>query len=69
MLVEDLFEVDHIKEIGGFKGDWEAIIESMYCEDEGLQALCIPCHRKKSALYIGALSFKRKNQSVSEEGL
>lgn len=56
---ESSFEVDHIVEIGGFKGDWNDIIERAYDEDN-LQVLCVVCHQKKTSGYNARLLFKRK---------
>lgn len=53
-------EVDHIIEIGGFKGSWDEIINRMYCGQENLQALCFSCHKKKSSRYNASLRFQRK---------
>jgi len=53
-------EVDHISEVGGFKGDWNSIIESMYCPQDNLQALCFVCHSKKTSKFNASLRFSRK---------
>lgn len=53
-------EVDHIKEIGGFKGSWDDIINRMYCGQSNLQALCFSCHSKKTSGYNATLRFQRK---------
>lgn len=59
--VEKDMEVDHIKEIGGFKGSWDDIVPKFYCGQENLQALCISCHMKKTNAYNNAsLQWKRK---------
>jgi len=46
-------QVDHIKPIVdpkiGFVS-WDDFIEKLFCEVKNLQVLCIPCHKKKSAL-------------------
>lgn len=56
-----VLEVDHIKEIGGFKGDWHEIVMRMYfCGQGNLQALCSICHQKKSSNYNAKLKYKRK---------
>lgn len=43
--------VDHILPIVdpaiGFES-WDKFIENLYCEEEGLQVLCNPCHHKKT---------------------
>lgn len=45
-------QVDHIKPIVdpaiGFLS-WDDFIENLFCEEENLQVLCIPCHKKKSS--------------------
>jgi len=53
-------EVDHIVEIGGFKGDWNDIINRMYCEQSNLQALCFQCHSKKTSNFNARTRFERK---------
>lgn len=55
-------EVDHITEIGPFKGDWHDYIERMYfCGQENLRALCVPCHMKKTAKNAREM-YVRKNK-------
>jgi 5-methylcytosine-specific restriction endonuclease McrA len=54
-------EVDHIIEVGGFKGDWNTIVNSMYCPQSNLQALCFECHQKKTSKFNSRLRFKRKS--------
>lgn len=53
-------EVDHIEEIGGFKGCWNEWIKRCFCEQENLQALCVPCHTKKTTTYNASLRYVRK---------
>lgn len=57
-----MMEVDHIVEIGPFKGDWHDYIERMYfCPQSNLQALCVVCHQRKTLRFTNALrKFKRK---------
>ena len=50
-------EVDHIVEVGPFKGDWNEYIERLFCSQENLQCLCISCHQKKTNEY----AISRKN--------
>ena len=38
---------DHIKPVGG-NGDWNKIIEGMFCEQDNLQLLCKECHDRKT---------------------
>lgn len=58
---DNALEVDHIVEVGGFKGDWNSIINTMYCEQENLQALCFECHERKTSGYNASLRFIRKS--------
>lgn len=54
-------EVDHIIEIGGFKGSWDKIVPKFYCGQDNLQAMCIGCHMKKTKAYNNAsIQWKRK---------
>jgi 5-methylcytosine-specific restriction endonuclease McrA len=56
-----MLEVDHIDEIGPFKGDWHDYIMRMYfCGQDNLRALCSVCHQKKTSNYNAALKYKRK---------
>jgi 5-methylcytosine-specific restriction endonuclease McrA len=41
-------EVDHIEEIGPYKGDWNDFINRMYCSEDNLQVLCSKCHVAKT---------------------
>ena len=38
---------DHIKPVGG-DGDWNAVIENLFCETDNLQLLCKACHDAKT---------------------
>ena len=44
--------IDHINPIisiqHGFNDDWTALINALYCEADGLQGLCKPCHSIKT---------------------
>ena len=44
-------QVDHIVPAGSLKTyqDLPAFVERMYCEADGLQVLCKPCHKVKTA--------------------
>ena len=42
-------EVDHIDEVGPYKGDLHEYAERMYCHQDNLQALCIRCHARKTS--------------------
>lgn len=56
-------EVDHVIEIGGFAGCWNKFIAKMYARERtAQQALCIACHKRKTAVYSNArLRWRRKN--------
>ena len=43
-------EVDHIEPAGSLKtfDDLPAFVERMFCETEGFQVLCKPCHQLKT---------------------
>ena len=43
-------EVDHIEPAGSLKeyDDLPAFVERLFCEPEGLQVLCKPCHKAKT---------------------
>lgn len=58
-------EADHVIEIGGFKGDWNEIINRMYDEDN-LQPLCVSCHNKKTTANA-SLRFKRDSEITDSE--
>ena len=53
------FEADHVQEIGGYRGDWNVVIERMFDEDN-MQALCLGCHKRKTAGFAASRLFKRK---------
>jgi 5-methylcytosine-specific restriction endonuclease McrA len=56
---ESDMEVDHIIEIGGFKGDWNSIIDRMY-DENNLQVLCRVCHLKKTTTGNATRLYERK---------
>lgn len=56
---ESEMEVDHIVEIGGFKGDWNEIVSRMF-DEQNLQVLCRVCHLKKTTSYNASKLYKRK---------
>lgn len=60
---DSLLEVDHIVEIGPFNGDWTDYINRMFCGQDNLQRLCIPCHGRKTSSNA-TLRHKRKNVIV-----
>lgn len=43
-------QVDHIVPCGSLKcaEDLPGFVERLFCEEEGFQALCKPCHNKKT---------------------
>lgn len=55
-------EVDHIVEVGPFKGDFDDYARRMYCDQSNLQALCKWCHQKKTAAFNASTRYKRKNK-------
>jgi 5-methylcytosine-specific restriction endonuclease McrA len=57
---DNALEVDHIKEVGSFTGDWNKFIASLYCPQDNLQALCFVCHSKKTSSYNSRLKYSRK---------
>jgi len=63
-LKDNLFEVDHIIEIGPFKGCFNDFIKRMFCGQENLQRLCISCHKKKTSKFNATLTFKRKETAT-----
>lgn len=40
-------QVDHIIPIGTEK-TWDQFIDGLFCEEDNLQVLCIPCHKIKT---------------------
>ncbi len=62
---ENEMEVDHIFEIGAFKGDWNEFLCRHFPRpvDKFLQALCRSCHLKKTNAYNAAnTKWKRKKE-------
>lgn len=63
---EKQMEVDHIEEIGPFKGCWTDYINRVFCSQDNLQALCVACHMKKTTRYNNAtIRWKRKTGPMS----
>lgn len=60
LLKDNMLEVDHVIEIGPYKGDLHDYIERMYCGQDNLQALCIPCHSHKTSGFNSTLRYERK---------
>lgn len=59
-------QADHIVEIGAVKQpgtdliDWNHHIPALLCEKSGYQCLCKPCHKEKTALYLGKKAKSKK---------
>lgn len=62
----DVLEIDHIDEIGSFyeHENWDIYVRKMFCDLDNLQALCIICHDKKTALANSSIRFKRKEKKL-----
>lgn len=60
LLKDNILEVDHIEEVGGFKGDWNDFIPRMYCSLDNLQNLCQVCHLRKTSAFNSTMRFERK---------
>lgn len=63
LLKDNLLEVDHVVEIGPFKGDWNDFIPRIYCGQDNLQALCHVCHTRKTSRFNSTLRFERKKNT------
>ena len=59
-LKDNLLEVDHIEEVGPYKGNLHDFALRMYCGQENLQALCFSCHKAKTAVFNSSLRYERK---------
>lgn len=62
-------QIDHIDPVvdpeKGFEG-WDVMVERMFCDSEGLQVLCKPCHKVKSQTekdISNAVKRKEKNKN------
>jgi 5-methylcytosine-specific restriction endonuclease McrA len=66
LLKDKMLEVDHIIEIGPFKGDWGDFVNRMYCGQDNLQALCLVCHSRKTSKFNSSLRFTRKSDRALE---
>lgn len=53
-------EIDHIDEVGGFKGDLHVWALRLFCGQENLQCLCGPCHKAKTSFSISKNSARNK---------
>lgn len=65
MIKDGLLEVDHIKQIGSFLGDWHKFVLDMYCGQDNLQALCLACHERKTTTENAKMRFQRKRAEDS----
>ena len=59
---DNMIEVDHIVEIGPYKGDLHEFANRIFCEQSNLQRLCIECHKRKTSNFNATLTFKRKEK-------
>ena len=43
-------QVDHIIPVAAVDGftSWDSFIENLFCGEDNLQVLCVPCHKEKS---------------------
>lgn len=57
---QDSLEVDHIDEVGPYKGDIHKFCERLFCEQDNLQALCTVCHKVKTSKFNATLRWQRK---------
>ena len=57
---DNLLQVDHIDEVGPYKGDLHKFAGRIYCDTSNLQCLCMECHARKTSLYNASLRFERK---------
>lgn len=60
LLKDNELEVDHIDEVGPYKGDLHDFASRIYCSQENLQALCFVCHSKKTSNWNATRRFERK---------
>ena len=49
--LQEKIEIDHIDEVGPFKGCWDIWMNRLFCEESNLQALCRGCHQVKTDEY------------------
>lgn len=56
--------VDHIDPIVPITGfiSWDSVIERMFCEADGLQVLCKPCHKEKTQIENKLRKASNKNK-------
>lgn len=62
-------QIDHIDPfipLSGFDNDFTGMVTRLYCSADGLQALCIPCHKLKSKQEMGIRAQHRKAKKNEE---
>ena len=60
---EKSMEVDHIEEVGPFKGCFDEYVRRVYCRQSNLQLLCVAHHLAKTLQYSSAREkWKRKRK-------
>jgi len=57
-------QVDHIYEVGSYKGDLHDYISRLYCDQDNLQVLCVYCHQVKTSNFNATLRLERKKKNV-----
>jgi 5-methylcytosine-specific restriction endonuclease McrA len=60
-LQDGFLEVDHIIPVGE-TDNLREFIGALYCSQDNLQAVCIDCHDRKTALDNARMSFQRKKR-------
>jgi len=60
---EDQIEIDHIVEVGPYKGDLLDWTNRLY-DRNNLQKLCIKCHSIKTSKYNASLRYVRKTDKI-----
>jgi 5-methylcytosine-specific restriction endonuclease McrA len=60
-LQDGFLEVDHIVPVGE-TDNLREFIGALYCGQDNLQAVCIDCHDRKTALDNARMSFQRKKR-------
>lgn len=57
---QKMVEVDHIIEVGPYKGNLHEYAKRLFCRVDNLQALCSVCHQKKTSGYNSTRLHLRK---------
>lgn len=63
-------KIDHIDPvipIEGFK-DWNEVVDRLFCEESGYQAICKPCHDAKTIAENELRRFCKKEKAVIQSG-